>query len=99
MALAARLHGNLAFIKGELSANAKQDDTVYPADWVRDLPFSECIDESALRQRGLYRIITGRAWHSAFTRLFPVEQIPQDFWYPGGTLAQAVDSIVLKDKP
>jgi len=98
-ALAARLQGNLNFIQEELSTNAKKDNTVYPAGWVRDLPFRECFDEAFIRSDDIFRVNIGRAWHSFFTRLFPVERIPQDFWYPGGTIAQAVDSMEIRDRP
>ena len=75
-------------------------DSVYPQGWLRELPFAATFEgDLAMEKPFPLRAEVYRVWHSRFTHLYRVNRINQDVWYPGGQLADTVDSICLKDRP
>lgn len=84
-------------VSQSLRAVEPDNQTQYPEGWVRDMPFAKALQHALLDVQP-FRRETGWAWHSAFTGLFRTKRIDQDFWYPGGTIADAASKLALKDR-
>lgn len=84
-------------VSQSLRAVEPDNQTQYPEGWVRDMPFANALEHVLLDVQP-FRRETGWAWHSAFTGLYRTKRIDQDFWYPGGTIAEAASKLALKDK-
>lgn len=95
-AISVRNTSALKAIGAEIKAAPGSESTEYAAGWVHELPIAASLKADTYPQH-LYRVEVGRAWHSWFTRLYPTRRIPQDFWYPGGKIADAADRIELRD--
>lgn len=90
-------NSTLRVIKVELADCSALDTTEYPAGWVRDLSFASLLEFPLYR--GPIRGEVASFWHSSWTSLYRPIRIPQDYWYPGGTLAAAADRIEIRDRP
>lgn len=91
--------GNLRMVQGELLEIATDPNTVFTAGWLRNLawPADESI-EPIRSVRVFPRRDVHRKWHTSLTGLYRYTEVPRDFWYPGGTLAEAVPRIELRDR-
>lgn len=68
-----------------------------PAGWLRDHPgwpeLKDRFPESAPPRR-----IVHQTWHSALTGLYATESVSQDYWHPGGTLADALRNLEVRHR-
>jgi hypothetical protein len=87
----------LAVVRVKVEEAGVNNPVVYPEGWLRQMP---CVPAIAGELKHTpYRVEIGRAWHSWYTRIFPVHRIAQDFWFPGGRLGEGGGSITLRDAP
>jgi len=85
---------------------APEATQAYPPGWLRDLPIAAKLCElaegaglSELPERyRLRRCEFGRAWHTWLTGLYPYELVPQDLWYPGGSLGEGLRRVELRNR-
>ena len=82
----------------ELMGKIDDADEEYRPSWLRELPVWEQL-EQWFEIAELNRRQIGRTWHTWFTGLYPVKLIRQDFWFPGGTLAEGLAEFELRDRP
>ncbi len=88
----------LDMLRSQAQKAGVTDEVEYPAGWLRDLAFGPQL-VAPMGQEMPYRGETVCAWHSSFTRLTKVNRITQDYWYPGGRLADAAQHIEHRDAP
>lgn len=81
----------------ELANDAGVEDAVLPAGWLRESPAWAAV-ERVFRRGRFVRRSCGIAWHTPFTGLIPYEEIPQDFWFPGGSLKRDLHRLELRDR-
>jgi hypothetical protein len=87
---------HLANIRDNVRQVGMTDETAYPKGWLRALPIGTVLKD-AIGDDLPYRVESHRVWHTWLTRLFRVNQVSQDYWYPGGRPSDAAANIVLKD--
>lgn len=97
-----RLHqavggSTLRAIVAELAELPQDDPTSYAAGWLRDLPIAEHVND-LLNKRPFVRGEIEPVWHSKFTALYRRVSIPQDVWFPGGTLAEGAEDLEFRDR-
>lgn len=73
------------------------DNRSYPPGWLRDLSNGEVASAAAMNP--LTDSWVEPAWHSWLSGLYRRHGIPQDFWFPGGSVAEARDRIEIRHRP
>jgi hypothetical protein len=79
------------------AAKCEDPNLELPANWLRELPIWPVVQES-LDDQHLTRREVIRTWHTTLTGLYRYFSIPQDYWYPGGPLADAITRLELRDR-
>lgn len=79
------------------AADSENPNVDMPAGWLRELPVWPAVQDQFGDQHPVRRELR-RAWHTWLTGLYQYSSIPQDFWYPGGPLADAMTRLELRDR-
>lgn len=73
------------------------DGVEHSEGWLREMPFAANLEKEL--EGKPFRFEVGRAWHTWFTRLFPMKRIEQDLWFAGGRLPETADAVTIRDVP
>jgi hypothetical protein len=85
-------------LKDKIKEGSAPDGTAYPEGWLRGSPIVAAWNDKLGEGRPARPEIS-KVWHTSLTRLFRVDRILQDDWYPGGDPEEAADAIELRDVP
>ncbi|MBK9126297.1 MAG: hypothetical protein IPM13_00645 [Phycisphaerales bacterium] len=80
-----------------VAADSENPNVEMPAGWLRELSIWPAVQDQFGDQRPVRRELR-RTWHTRLTGLYRYSSIPQDFWYPGGSLADAITRLELRDR-
>jgi hypothetical protein len=70
----------------------------FAAGWLRQIPVAQEIHDLFYHPQPKRRELH-RTWHTWLTGLYHYSEIPQDYWYPGGPLGEAMTQLELRDRP
>jgi hypothetical protein len=76
---------------------ASTDEAPYPAMRLSEAPFLASAEVEPSRCEG-HRLELTPLWHTWLTGLYRRREVPQELWYPGGTLADAAGRIAWRDR-
>lgn len=68
-----------------------------PAGWLRESSFWPEVQDQFGDRHPVRRELR-RVWHTWLTGLYRYSNIPQDFWYPGGPLADGMTRLEMRDR-
>ncbi|GIK17458.1 MAG: hypothetical protein BroJett003_24220 [Planctomycetota bacterium] len=80
-----------------VASDSEDANVEMPAGWLRELPIWRVVQDQLGDQHPVRRELH-RTWHTWLTGLYRYSSAPQDFWYPGGPLADAITRLELRDR-
>jgi hypothetical protein len=88
-------------VVSSLADEGKRDHRSFPPSWVGEIPVRAETRSSppfdTLRHRRLME--AHHHWHSLLTGIYSTSPAARDFWFPGGTLADAAPNVLLRPRP
>lgn len=80
-----------------VASDSENPNVEMAAGWLRDLPVWPAVQDLFGDQHPVRRELN-RTWHTWLTGLYRYSSVPQDFWYPGGPLADGITKLEMRDR-
>ena len=79
------------------AADSDDPEVELQPGWLRELPIEPAIKDALTEEHPARRDVH-RIWHTWLTGLYRYSIVQQDYWYPGGPLADAAERLELRDR-